>query len=61
MFSLTMCGYWGKAIDELRGSLGDKDARKRDLEFKRKLLHDNGIDDSNWSDEEVLIYVRNSL
>ncbi|MDR4489490.1 MAG: hypothetical protein R2685_01115 [Candidatus Nitrosocosmicus sp.] len=56
-----MGGYWSKAIDEIRGSFGDKDARKRDLEYKRKLLLENGIDASDWSDEEVLIYVRNSL
>lgn len=54
-------GYWSKTIDELRESFGDKEARNRDLEYKRNLLHENGIDSSDWSDEEVLIYVRNSL
>lgn len=53
--------YWNKALDELKGGLGDKGARRRDLEFKRNLLRENGIDPSNWTDEEVLIYVRNSL
>ncbi len=56
-----MCGYWSRTFDELRGSLGNKEARKRDIEHKRKLLLENGIDTSNWSDEEVLIYIRNSL
>lgn len=56
-----MCGYWSKALDELKGSFGDKEARKRDLEYKRKLLLENEIDSTDWSEEEVLIYIRNSL
>lgn len=56
-----MGGYWSKALDEIRGSFGDKAARKRDVEFKRKILLENGIDASSWSDQEVLIYIRNSL
>lgn len=58
---LNMDRYWSKALDELKGSFGDKEARKRDLEYKRKILLENGIDASNWTDQEVLIYFRNSL
>jgi hypothetical protein len=53
--------HWSRVFDECRGALGDKEARKRDLKYKRELLLENGIDATNWSDDEVLIHMRNNF